>query len=241
VRIAAVTGQERDGFDGPLDASGLIGQEASVEGASPTATQDGWICHVWVESQNDLVSFPEAALEPTGEIKVVGDEESVQRVRHDATTDRPWRDDVLLDLVTTARDIGEAQAIARLVADALTAVDGVDAVESRISRLPGDPVRVTLWVRCAGDALEVFGRIIDLAGGGAPPDETDRRYVSSWFDGPWEHSDDESEFISSRWIRTDGPQFLAPDVREADVAYRRWTSPRRRSRDEIARDRSPSP
>jgi hypothetical protein len=92
-----------------------------------------------------------------------------------------------------------------------------------------DAGQVTLWVHGIGDVLDVYGRILDLADRGAGPDETGGWYPDSWFDGAWEHDNDESSFISARWTRVEGAEFLTPAVREAEVSYRRWMSPRRRT------------
>ena len=237
VRVVAATGQERDGLGEPFDARDLIGQEVSVQGATPTAAQDGWIIHGWAESMGDVVDFPESALQHTGQIEVRGDDGMVRRVVHTAASGRPWRDDVLIALVTATRNAVEAEATSRRAVEVLCRIGGVDTVEWRIEELPNEPAHVTLWVYGTGDVLDVYGRILDLVNRGAMPDEHNEWYPSSWFDGAWEHDNDQSCFISSRWACTEGAQFLAPAVRAAEVSYRRWTSPRRRTRNEIGRPR----
>lgn len=234
VRIVAVTGDEGDGLDGLVDPHDLIGREVSVQGATPTVAQDGWIIHVWVEPMRDIVDLPESALQHVGEIEVVGDAGEVRRVVHTAASGRPWRDDVLLTLATATGNPVAARATSQRAVEVLRRIDGVDTVDWRVRELPNEPAGVTLWVYGTGDVLQVFGRILDLADRGAEPDEGNGWYPGSWFDGAWEH-DDEGSLINSRWTRTEGTEFLAPAVCRAEVSYRRWTSPRRRSRAEIGR------
>ncbi|MBE2317499.1 hypothetical protein DVA67_016065 [Solirubrobacter sp. CPCC 204708] len=117
---------------------------------------------------------------------------------------------MLLWLVTDASEPEALAALAGSVTQRLSALPEVDDVAYRID----PPDALTVWVWSTGDALELFGRIVGLAASG------------------WEHRD--SVFIGSRWTRSRAaPEFLVPGIHEADVAYRRWTGPARRSRAEL--------
>lgn len=211
VRVVKLTGRERAMSVNPLDAQSLIGCEAIVVGAEPTAAQDGWAIQTWVESVENYWEFAEEALETTGEVEVEDDEGPKHRRPLDRERDR-WRDDVLLTLTTETTNAGEANAIAERAAATLSDVPAVDEVTWRLTEWKDGPFWITVWVWSGLDALEAFRQIIDLAGGG------------------WQHDENGNQFVTSLWMRGGDSEFLAPGVVTADVSYRRWTSPRRRSR-----------
>ena len=212
--IVGHTGTERDDFDDPVDVERLIGQEVVVQGARPTDDQRAWLIDVFVESIDTVVwDFSEGSLESTGLIEITDEHGNAERVPLDPARHRPWRDDVMIELETEAAVKEEAEALAESVAAALRELVDVDEVDWRLSEWKDEPFRITLWVYPSGDALEAFEAIV-----GAPAQG-------------WERDEDESIFVSSRWERQSGPAtvFLSPGVRAADVTYRRWTSPKRRS------------
>jgi hypothetical protein len=213
-RVVTATGDERDASDEPLDAQFLIDHEVIVLGAQPTAAQDGWTIHAWVESLDDDSSFPEEALVSAGEIELEDEDGSKHREPLDPTRDR-WRDDVLLTVTTDTTSSAEAKAIAERAAETLAGIERVGEVEWRLTEWSYGPVWITLWAWSDIDALEAFEEIVALTSEG------------------WEHDEDERIFITSKWTRIGESQFLAAGVQEAEVCYRRWTTPRRRSRTEI--------
>ncbi len=212
VRVVAVTGRERDLPDEPFDAATVVGQEVIVQGATPY--RGGWVISVWVESLGDLYEFPEAALAATGRILDLDHDGASATRPLDPGRDR-WRDDVLFHVTTNATDEAEASAIAERAAATLTGIEGVDEVDWRLDPPSDDPYTISLWAWSDGDALAVFGRVVGLVG---------------W---EWDHDDDEEQFISSKWRRLGKHAFLAPGIEQAEVVYRRWLSPARRSRREI--------
>jgi hypothetical protein len=171
--------------------------------------------HAGVHALGDTYAFPEEALEGTGLVETVTDDGAAMRVPLDPERDRPWRDDVLIWLRTSTTDGDEAAKIAECAAATLAGVTGVDQIDWRIDVVRDEPVPVSMWAWSDGDALEAFARILGLASDG------------------WEHEADEDMFVTSKWTRRDDGEFLAPGVEEADVSYRRWTNPRRRSRSDI--------
>jgi hypothetical protein len=213
VRIAAATGRERDFFDEPFDAGSVVGQEAVVQGAMPDG--NGWVISVWVESTDDLYYFPEDALETTDRVTEHGDDDLTATAPLDPGRDR-WRDDVLLNVVTDTINRELAEAIAEDAAETLAAIEGVDEVEWRLEEWTDEPYRITLWAWSDTDVLQTFGRIV------------------SHVDSGWEHDEDEELFVTSKWQQIEDGTFLAPGIREAAISYRRWMSPVRRSRSEIA-------
>lgn len=213
VRVVAATGRERDENDDPFDATSEIGREAVVQGAVPDG--EGWMLRVRIEAHDEIFEFPEDALETTGKLVANEDADSTETRPHDPERDR-WRDDVLLSVITDTRDAGRAAEIAEDAAAVLAGLDRVDEVEWRLSGWEDEPYWIELWAWSDTDALKAFGDIVGLVGEG------------------WEHDEDEEVFVSSKWTQVGGATFLALGISEADVSYRRWTSPERRSRSEIA-------
>jgi hypothetical protein len=214
VRIATATGRERDlWFDEPFDAKAVVGQEAVVQGAMPDG--EHWLISAWVELTDDLYYFPEDALEKTGRVREHEDDGSARDVPFDRDRDR-WRDDVLLHVVTDTTDRQLAGAIAEDAAETLAAIEGVDDVEWRLDEWTDEPYHISFWAWSHTDALQAFGRIVTLVESG------------------WEHDEDEDLFVTSEWQQTENRTFLARGIREAAISYRRWMSPVRRSRSEIA-------
>ncbi len=214
VRIVGHTGTEKDDFDDPVDVEGLIGQEVVVQGARPTEDQRAWWIDVFVDSIDTVVwDFSEASLEGTGLIEITDEHGNAQRVPLDPARYGPWRDDIMIEIESATVAEDEAQALAEAAAAELRELVAVDEVDWRLVESKNEPFGITLWVYPTGDALEAFEQIV-----GATPQG-------------WEHDDDESVFISSRWGRQSGDPtvFLSPGVRAADVTYRRWTTPKRRS------------
>jgi len=184
-----------------------------VQGAMPDG--DGWVISAWVESTDDLYYFSEDALEKTSRVREHEDDGSVRDVPLDPDRDR-WRDDVLLHATTDTTDRKLAGAIAEDAAETLATIEGVDEVEWRLDEWTDEPYRITLWAWSQTDALQAFGRIVSLVESG------------------WEHDEDEELFVTSEWRQTENRAFLARGIREAAISYRRWMSPVRRSRSEIA-------
>jgi hypothetical protein len=208
VRIVGATGAETDEWDDPLDVEPLMGREYVVQGAHPTDDQEDWIITLWLDDLQALCDFPEEALEATGLIELTEGDGRVLRVPLDPEQDRGWRDDVMVELETETTSEAEARAIAEAATAQLRGLVDVDELDWRLN----EPFRVTLWVVPRGDALDAFERIVDS------------------LPVAWQHDEDESVFISSHWERSDdGDVLVEPRVRAADVTYRRWTSPRRRS------------
>ncbi len=215
-----MTGQEVDGCSEGFDAATLVGREGTVEGAMPAPDQAGWTVAVWLD--DDMHFLAEDALAATGKVAVLA-ANGVDWVPRDATNGRPWRDDVLIVLTTDTADPDGAEAVVRRAAQTLRAIDDVDRVDWRVDAAWHEsdgsvdaPAEASVWVWSNGDVLEVYARIIN-----------------SGPDRGWDHDQSESTFITSRWNRTDDEWFLALGIEAADVTYRRWTSPRRRSRSEI--------
>jgi hypothetical protein len=222
VRVVGATGSETDDLDEPIDAAALIGQEFVVQGARPTNDQQGWVIHLWVEALDVVCDVPEEGLEQTGLIEVTDADGRVERVPLDPDKDRGWRDDVLLELVTETRSKQQAARIAKTAVAAVGERVEAEEVKWRLTGWRAEPLEITLWVFPVGDALAAFERLV-----GSPK-------------RGWQHDEDEGVFISSRWERpaADDVVFLASGVRSAEVTYRRWTSPKRRSRGARGRDGS---
>jgi hypothetical protein len=213
-RVVRATGAERGVLDEPLDARPFVGQEVVVVGAEATPAQDGWMTAAVITSLDDVYYFPEEALEATGEVELEDIDGSKRRVPLDRTRDR-WRDDVLLTLTTDTTNPTDAKAIAERAAAALSAIASVAEVQWRVVQWAEERVEITLWAWSDGDALDAFADIVGVTNDG------------------WEHDEDESLFIVSRWTRVGKSEFLAAGVERADVCYRCWMTPRRRSRADI--------
>jgi hypothetical protein len=213
VRIVAAKGTEKDDFGDPVDAENLIGEEAIVQGARPTDDQRAWLIDVFVGSDSLVWDFSEAYLASTGLVEIMDERGNTQRVSLDPAQHRPWRDDLLIGLETETTVTEEVEALAKEAAAALRKLVDVDEIEWRLDERKDEPFGITLWAYPTGDALEAFVKIVGTPAQG------------------WEYDEDESIFISARWERQSGTPviFLSPGVRAADVSYRRWTSPKRRS------------
>ena len=206
-----------DAFGRPFDAGAHVGEEVVVQGAAPTSDERGWIIDAWVGTLEAEYEFPEEALESAGVVEREDAEGATRRLPLDEV-EEPWEDDVQIVLRTETKDRAQAAAIAARAAEALHELPHVRDVEWHLTEWQDEePVWATMWVWSDGDALEAFAGIVSLT------------------DTGWAHDEDERVFISSEWRRPPGDEFLAPGIQEADVCYRRWTSPRRRSRAELPR------
>jgi hypothetical protein len=215
VRIVEVTGEVHAFSDLPIDPGSLLGREVVVEGAAPTTDRDGWVIYVWIDGPDDVVEFPEHALKSTGRILLLNDDGTRTPHTIDPVADQGWRDDVEIDLTTSTTDREEAEAIAARATATLAKLETVDEVASRIDERSNRPIEITLWAWSKQDALQAFTSVLALTTAG------------------WEDDPDDDVFITSHWTRTGNDEFLARGVEAASVVYRRWTSPKRRSRSEI--------
>lgn len=174
-----------------------------VMGAVPASDGQGWVMHLRGElgTVRELV---EDVLSPTGWLEVVDDAGAVERVPLDRTRHRGWRDDVMVELELPSPEAAESveAAVRALVGAGSVAVDA-----------SGGPQALTVWLFPDGDALDAFEQLIASV------------------DAGWEHDEDESLFLTSRWKQQAAADvFLAPGVIAAEVTYRRWMSPERRGR-----------
>jgi hypothetical protein len=214
VRIIGGAGGAKDDLDDPVDVGALIGHEGVVQGARPSDDHRAWLIDVLLDSNDSMVwDISEDSLEATGLIEEPSQDGASERVSLDHAKHGPWRDDVMIDVETDTRVEEEAEAVAAAAAAALRELVSADSVDWRLGEWKDRPYSITLWVYPLGDALEAFQRIVASSNRGL------------------EHDEDESVFISASWDRNagEGAAFLAPGVRKADVTYRRWTSPTRRS------------
>jgi hypothetical protein len=158
-----------------------------------------------------ICELPEAGLAATGWIEVEAADGVTEQVPLDRGRHRPWRDDVMIELAVEAGAPGGVDGVVKRASTAIRELVETDAIDWRVVTFP--PNEVILWVYPRGDALAAFEDLVGSVG-------------SVWVDDR-----DESLFISSSWEPAgDGSSFLMPGIRSAEVTYRRWTSPARRSR-----------
>jgi hypothetical protein len=212
VRVVDSTGAETDDFGTRIDTRPLIGRELVVLGASPTGDRDGWLIHL-AGGELGICCIPELALEHTGLIEVAAESGAAEQVPLDPGRHRGWRDDVMVELELDCDSPEGIRAVAETCLAGIRALVETDALDWRPAEPSERPRSITIWVYPSGDALETFERITESVGAG------------------WRHDRDDDVFVSSLWERTvPGATFLSPGVRSAEVTYRCWASPRRRSR-----------
>ena len=156
-----------------------------------------------------VVGFPEDTLRSTGMVLVDSD-----RVPRERVPELAWRDDILISLHTDTQRAAEAELIAETVAERLSDLNGVARVQTQVEADDDWPLTISVWLNAHDDCLHLAASVIGL---------TDRG---------WDFGTDEDLLLSASWV-SDGADFLAPEVSAAELVYRRWSTPERRSWSEL--------
>jgi hypothetical protein len=214
VRVVEATASGFNEEGEPIEAAALVGAELYVGGARPTLKRDGWLIEVFVQPEGEpRLWFPESALESTG---VFGDEDPPE-----------WRDEVRLDLVTSAWENEEGEEFfwrsVEVLRQFLTSQDE-DIVGGHDVNVEDEPIAVNLWLYPAGDVVETYQEIIS-----AP-------------ERAWTHGEDRRGFPLSRWESplAEKAVFLVSGIEEAKVTCEHWSTPERLLARSVPR-RRPSP
>ncbi len=170
-----------------------------------------WVIAVSVADRL-VLGFPEDALRSTGMVLVDSD-----RVPREHVPELAWRDDLLLSLHTDTQREAEAERIAETVEERLSDLHDVARVQTQVEADGDWPVTISVWLNAQGDCLQLAASVMAL---------TDRG---------WDLEADEDPLLSAIWV-SDGADFLAPEVRAAELVYRRWSAPERRSWSELPVD-----